>query len=86
MIALKEHLKLRQAEVQAALDQRMGDETLEILGRLPLHARRDFLAEKFEQKIGHKAAYSSLCEPSQSGSFLVCLQPQKNALPVASAL
>jgi hypothetical protein len=27
-----------------------------------------------------------LCEPSQSGSFFVCLQPQKNALPVASAL
>ena len=59
---------------------------LQVVGRLSLHAGRDFFAEKFEQKIGHRAAYSSLCEPSQSGSFLVCLQPQKKALPVASAL
>ncbi len=28
--------------------------------------------------------HSFLCEPSQSGSFLVALQPQKKALPVAS--
>jgi len=33
-----------------------------------------------------RALQSSLCVPSQSGFFFECLQPQKNALPVASAL
>ena len=38
---------------QIALDQRVGDEPLEILRRLPLHAGGDFFAEQFEQKVGH---------------------------------
>ena len=38
---------------QVALDQRIGDEALEILRRLPLHAGGDFFGEKFEEKVGH---------------------------------
>ena len=38
---------------QVALDQRVGDEALEILRRLPLHAGGDFFGEKFEEKVGH---------------------------------
>ena len=41
---------------QAALDQRVGDELLQVLAGLALHARRDFLGEEFEQKIGHQMA------------------------------
>ena len=37
----------------AALDQRVGDELLQVLGRLPLHAGGDFLAEQFEKQVGH---------------------------------
>ncbi len=41
---------------EAALDQRIGDELLQVLAGLALHARRDFLGEEFEQKIGHQMA------------------------------
>ena len=44
---------LRALVKQIALDQRAGDEALQILRRLPLHAGGDFFAEKFEEKIGH---------------------------------
>ena len=44
---------LRALVEQIALDQRIGDEPLQILRRLPLHAGGDFFAEQFEQKIGH---------------------------------
>jgi len=56
---------------------------------------RDFLGEKFKQRWawarvfkceGRRVSSQTLCEPSHSGSFFVALQPQKNALPVASAL
>jgi hypothetical protein len=35
---------------------------------------------------GAASRHKLLCEPSHSGSFFVALQPQKNALPVASAV
>ena len=38
---------------EAALHQRVGDELLQILRRLALHAGGDFFAEQFEQEIGH---------------------------------
>ena len=44
---------LRALVEQIALDQRVGDEPLQILRRLPLHAGGDFFAEQFEQKVGH---------------------------------
>jgi hypothetical protein len=34
-------------------DQAVGDQLAQILDRARLHARGDFLGEKFEQKIGH---------------------------------
>ena len=40
-------------EVKAALGQGVGDEPLQILGRLRLHAGGDFFAEEFEKKFGH---------------------------------
>ena len=39
---------------EIALNQRVGDEPLQVLRRLPLHAGGDFFAEQFEQKVGHK--------------------------------
>ena len=39
---------------EIALDQRVGDEALQILRRLPLHAGGDFFGEKFEEKVGHR--------------------------------
>ena len=44
---------LRALVKQIALDKRVGDETFEILRRLPLHAGGDFFAEQFEQKVRH---------------------------------
>ena len=41
---------------EAALDQRAGDEPLQIGGRLGLHAGRDFFGEQFEQEFGHGSA------------------------------
>ena len=38
---------------EPGLDQPVGDELPQILGRARLHARGDFLGEEFEQKIGH---------------------------------
>ena len=55
---------------EAALDQRVGDELLQILGRLRLHARGDFLGEEFEQKIGHRLRNSA--HPHLGGEGLGC--------------
>ena len=41
---------------ETALDQRIGDELLQVLAGLALHARRDFFREKFKQEIGHQFA------------------------------
>jgi hypothetical protein len=41
---------------EAALDQRVGDELAQILGRAALHAGRDLLGKQFKQQIGHQAA------------------------------
>ncbi len=38
---------------QTGPDQGIGHQGLEIIGGAPLHARGDFLAEKFKQEIGH---------------------------------
>ncbi len=38
---------------QAAFEQSVGDELFQVGGRLGLHPGRDFLGEKFEQKVGH---------------------------------
>ena len=47
----------------AALHQRVGDELLQILGGTPLHARRDFLAEQFDQQIGHGSVNAMVAAP-----------------------
>ena len=39
---------------EPGLDQPVGDELAQILGRARLHARGDFLGEEFEQKVGHQ--------------------------------
>jgi hypothetical protein len=44
---------LRALVSQAALDERAGDEALEVFGALALHARGDFFAEEFDEEIGH---------------------------------
>ena len=49
---------------QAALDQRVGDELLQILARPALHAGGNFFGEQFEEKIGHFR--SALCR-AQAG-------------------
>ena len=41
---------------EAALDEAVGDEAAQVLGRLPLHAGGDFLGEEFEQEVGHRGA------------------------------
>ena len=41
---------------EAALDQRVGDELLQVLRRAALHAGRDFFGEEFEEEIGHCAS------------------------------
>ncbi len=38
---------------QAALDEAVGDEAAQVLGRLRLHPGGDFLGEEFEQQVGH---------------------------------
>ena len=44
---------LRALISQVAVDQRVGDEPLQILRRLALHPGGDFFAEQFEEKVGH---------------------------------
>ncbi len=44
---------LRALIEQIALDQRVGDEALQVHRRLPLHAGGDFFGKKFEEKVGH---------------------------------
>ena len=46
--------RLRAFIEDIGVDQRAGDEPLQILRRLPLHARGNFFAEEFEQEIGHR--------------------------------
>ncbi len=50
---------LRALVKQIALDQRVSDEPLQILRRLPLHAGGDFFAEQFEQKVRHIRDYAA---------------------------
>ena len=38
---------------ETGADQPVGHQAAQILGRLRLHARRDFLGEKLKQQIGH---------------------------------
>ena len=38
---------------QVSVDQRVGDEALQIIRSLPLHTGRDFFAEQFEKEIRH---------------------------------
>ena len=45
--------RLRALVEELVLDQSVGDETLQILRGLPLHAGGDFFGEEFEKKIGH---------------------------------
>ncbi len=44
---------LRALVEEVALDERVGDEALQVVRRLPLHAGGDFFAEQFEEKVGH---------------------------------
>ena len=44
---------------EAGIDQGVGDELLQVVGRAPLHARRDFLGEEFKQKVGHTGILAS---------------------------
>ena len=39
---------------EAGIDQRLGDQLLQVLRRLPLHAGGNFLGEEFEQEIRHQ--------------------------------
>ena len=48
---------------EPAIDQRVGDERFQVLGRAPLHARRDFFGEEFEQEVRHQAASTSIPLP-----------------------
>ena len=43
-----------------ALDQRIGDQRLQILGRLALHAGRNFLGKEFEQKVRHEGQFPEI--------------------------
>ena len=42
---------------EAALDEAVGDEAAQVLGRLPLHPGGDLLGEEFEQEVGHRGAF-----------------------------
>ena len=51
---------------EPGLDQPVGDQPAQILRRLPLHARGNFLGEKFEKQIGHRhLAGDVLSKPSR---------------------
>ena len=51
---------LRALVEEIALDQRIGDQALQVLRRLPLHAGGDFFAEQFKQEVGHRVAPGKL--------------------------
>ena len=44
---------------EAALDEAVGDEAAQVVGRLRLHPGGDFLGEEFEQEVGHARLGSS---------------------------
>ena len=41
---------------ETALDERIGDQFLQVLGRLALHAGGDLFGEEFKQEIRHQLA------------------------------
>ena len=49
----RRHMRDRAFVEEAALDERIGDEALQLLAGPFLHSGGNFLAEEFEQKIGH---------------------------------
>ena len=52
---------------EAGLDQPVGDQAAQVLRRLPLHARGNFLGEKLKQKIGHpNLAGDALSKPRRA--------------------
>ena len=51
--------RLRAFIDEALGDQLVGDHAAQIVGRLRLHARGNFLGEQFEQKIGHQLQRSA---------------------------
>ena len=53
---------------EAALDQAVGDEAAQVVGRLPLHAGGDFLGEEFEQEVGHRGASGGADGQTGSGA------------------
>ena len=63
---------------KVALDERVGDETPEVLRRLALHSGGDFFAEQFEEKVGH------VREP-KSSHMLGAPGPHSGPLPQAGA-
>ena len=38
---------------EPGIDEPVGDQLAQVLGRARLHARGDFLGKQFEQKVGH---------------------------------
>ena len=66
------------------IDQPVGDEFAQILRRSRLHARGNFLGEKFEQELGHQG--NVLCVPSHIGFLLERLQAQNQASSSAAGL
>ena len=47
----------------------IGDEPLQVLRRLPLHAGGDFFAEQFKEKVGHSITLFNFDRPSSGRAF-----------------
>ena len=69
---------------EAGRHQPVGDHFLQIVGGARLHARGDFLRQKFKQEVGHYASFLWL--PSQVGLRVLRLQVQKNTFSLFAAL
>ncbi len=48
------------------VDERAGDQPLQVVRRLALHARRDFFAEEFEEQVGHWKGLGSIASLQKS--------------------
>ena len=73
---------------EAALDEAVGDEAAQVLGRLRLHPGGDLLGEELEQEVGHRGVLG-LARGWETGSGAGgqggMLRPQPGVEPGAAA-
>ena len=74
--AARRDVGLRALKIEPGLLQPVGDQTLQVVGRAGLHARRDLFGEQFKEELSHGARPRPTCPNRHSrASGNPCLPP-----------